>query len=141
MGKDKGKKNGIILLVSRPVTRSYAKEHNNVVLERSVMGDAESLVSKLEAFMKHIIVRQQALEELIKVLTTYVHKVRKESGNKEARWSTNGNRDNHHGSEERHHHGSEERTKCVNRGPMVILQIGVSFLRWVRRSLGMAEEV
>ncbi|PPS04857.1 hypothetical protein GOBAR_AA15790 [Gossypium barbadense] len=49
--------------IKRPVTRSYAKAHNNLVSEPAVMGDEKTLTAKLEAFMEQMATRQQALEE------------------------------------------------------------------------------
>ncbi|MBA0791459.1 hypothetical protein Gohar_016037, partial [Gossypium harknessii] len=51
------------------VTRSYAKAHNNLVSEPSVMGDEETLAAKLDAFMAQITTRQQALKEQMAVFS------------------------------------------------------------------------
>ncbi|PPD95551.1 hypothetical protein GOBAR_DD07444 [Gossypium barbadense] len=51
------------------VTRSYAKAHNSLVSEPSVMGDEEALAAKLDAFMAQITTRQQALKEQMAVFS------------------------------------------------------------------------
>ena len=126
--------------MSRPVTRSYAKAHNNVVSELPVMGDTDSLASKLEAFMQHMTIRQQALEEQMEMLSTHVREVGKDSGNR-GRGSTSGNRDSH-GPEERRHQGPTDITEATNRGPMVPRNSKLEFpsfdgsedpLVWLRR--------
>ncbi|PPD98501.1 hypothetical protein GOBAR_DD04461 [Gossypium barbadense] len=60
---------------SRPVTRSYAKAHNNLVSEPVVMGDKNTLTAKLEAFMEQMAIRQQALEEQVAILSLLVQKI------------------------------------------------------------------
>ncbi|PPR85132.1 hypothetical protein GOBAR_AA35557 [Gossypium barbadense] len=54
---------------SRPVTRSYATAHNNLVSELAIMGDEKTLTAKLEAFMEQMATRQQALEEQMAILS------------------------------------------------------------------------
>jgi len=46
--------------VSRPVNRSYAKTHNNVV-SKANMGDT-NLAAKLNGFMENMIAKKNALE-------------------------------------------------------------------------------
>ncbi|PPR95462.1 hypothetical protein GOBAR_AA25219 [Gossypium barbadense] len=62
---------------SRPVTRSYAKAHNNLVSEPAVTGDEKTLTAKLEAFMEQMATRQQALEEQVAMLSLSVQKITK----------------------------------------------------------------
>ncbi|MBA0771803.1 hypothetical protein Gotri_007275, partial [Gossypium trilobum] len=62
---------------NRPVTRPYAKAHNNLVSESAVIGDEKTLTAKLEAFMEQIAIRQQALEEQMAMLSLLVQKTRK----------------------------------------------------------------
>ncbi|KHG02732.1 Aspartokinase 2 [Gossypium arboreum] len=59
------------------MTRFYAKTHNNLALESSVMGDEETLAAKLEAFMIQMATKQQALEEKMAVLSLLVQKTAK----------------------------------------------------------------
>ena len=54
------------------------------------MGDAKSLASKLEDFMQHMTVRQQALEEQMEELTARVRESGKELGGGGVRGSSNG---------------------------------------------------
>ncbi|PPR86409.1 hypothetical protein GOBAR_AA34282 [Gossypium barbadense] len=62
---------------SRPVTRSYAKVHNNFISEPAVMGDKKTLTTKLKAFMEQIATRQEALEEQVAILSLSVQKITK----------------------------------------------------------------
>ena len=98
--KNTAKGKEVVPSVSRPVTRSYAKALINVVSETTVMGDTESLASKLEAFMQHMTVRQQALEEQMGVLTAHVREAGKEPRGGAARGSSSGTRGSNHASEE-----------------------------------------
>ncbi|KAG6489677.1 hypothetical protein ZIOFF_050953 [Zingiber officinale] len=72
---------------SRPVTRSYIRDHINLVSE-PVMGDTNPITSKLEAFMErlmsqqqvfmeHITSRQQGLEEQIAEISRTVQDARR----------------------------------------------------------------
>ncbi|KAG6519819.1 hypothetical protein ZIOFF_023328 [Zingiber officinale] len=49
---------------SRPVTRSYTRDHINLVSEL-VMGDTDPITSKLEAFMERLMSQQQVFMEQI----------------------------------------------------------------------------
>lgn len=57
--------------MSRPMTRSYAKAHNNLVSATS-MGDTENLAAKLDCFMEQIATRQHVLEEQMAGLSMVV---------------------------------------------------------------------
>ncbi|PPR81890.1 hypothetical protein GOBAR_AA38825 [Gossypium barbadense] len=87
---------------SRPVTRSYAKAHNNLVSEPAVMGDEKTLTAKLEAFMEQMATRQQALEKQVAMLSLSVQKTTKGDSekNNEEQGSSGGkkrNSDSQHG--------------------------------------------
>ncbi|PPR97255.1 hypothetical protein GOBAR_AA23409 [Gossypium barbadense] len=81
---------------SRPVTRSYAKAHNNLVSEPVVMGDEKTLTAKLEAFMEQMATRQQVLEEQMAILSLSVQKTTKENleKNNEEQGSSGGKKRN-----------------------------------------------
>ncbi|PPS07741.1 hypothetical protein GOBAR_AA12901 [Gossypium barbadense] len=63
--------------IKRPVTRSYAKAHNNLVSELAIVGDEKTLTAKLEVFMEQMATRQQVLEEQRAILSLSVQKIMK----------------------------------------------------------------
>ncbi|KAK5826336.1 hypothetical protein PVK06_021254 [Gossypium arboreum] len=81
---------------SRPVTRFYAKAHNNLVSEPAALHDETTLTTKLEAFMEQMVTRQQTLEEQVAILSLSVQKITKGDSkkNNEERGSSGGRKMN-----------------------------------------------
>ena len=129
-GKERqGKGERETFTASRPVTRSLSRVHNNLVSETAVMGDAESLQARLEAFMEAMTLRQQALETQIGEIATQVkevsHETRRRDSSRENLQNKGAEQSRAGGS--RHWQsggggfraGSEDMTEGTNRGFLI----------------------